>query len=151
MQFSEQTDKKNPYWAVFSIIFKMMDTTNACVLPTRLVSCADFWAHEQDMGRRTCLFCCYVTYCVLYRIVTNVSGYVSYRGEMYRCRPRKDWRMSERFCFLRSPLSYWFPQELCLWLSFMNSSSILWMTRFQATQLGKDSGSIFRGMRWDKN
>ena len=42
-RFSEQTDKKNPCWAVFSIIFKMADTTNACVLPTRLVSCTDFY------------------------------------------------------------------------------------------------------------
>ena len=47
-QFSKQTDEKNPCWAVFSVIFKMADTTNACVLPTRLVSCTDFWAHEQD-------------------------------------------------------------------------------------------------------
>ena len=47
-RFSEQTDEKNPCWAVFSVIFKMADTTNACVLPTRLVSCTDFWAHEQD-------------------------------------------------------------------------------------------------------
>ena len=36
-RFSEQTDEKNPCWAVFSIIFK-----------TRLVSCTDFWAHELD-------------------------------------------------------------------------------------------------------
>ena len=68
-RFSEQTDKKNPCWAVFSIIFKMVDTTNACMLPTRLVSCTDFWAHEQDMRRRACLSCCYVSYHVwqLYR------------------------------------------------------------------------------------
>ena len=38
-------------WAVFSIIFKMVDTRNTCVLPTRLVRCTDFWAHEQDMRR----------------------------------------------------------------------------------------------------
>ena len=42
-RFSKQTDKKNPCWAGFSIIFKMADTTNACVLPTRLVSCTDFY------------------------------------------------------------------------------------------------------------
>ena len=50
-RFSEQTDKKNPRWAVFSVIFKMADTTNACVLPTRLVTCTDFWAHEQDTNQ----------------------------------------------------------------------------------------------------
>ena len=32
-------------------------------------------------------FCCYVTYRIVYRIVTTVSGYVSYRGKMNRCRP----------------------------------------------------------------
>ena len=36
------------------------------------------------------LFCCYVMYCIVYRIVTTVSGYVSYRGKMYCCRP--SWR-----------------------------------------------------------
>ena len=35
-RFSEQTDEKNPCWAVFSVIFT-----------TRLVSRTDFWAHEQ--------------------------------------------------------------------------------------------------------
>ena len=29
-------------------LYEMADTTNACMLPTRLVSCTDFWAHEQD-------------------------------------------------------------------------------------------------------
>ena len=29
-------------------IFKMADTTNTCMLPTRLVSCTYFWAHKQD-------------------------------------------------------------------------------------------------------
>ena len=53
-QFSEQTDEKNPCWAVFSVIFEMADTTNACMLPTRLVSCTDFWAHEQDMRQQAC-------------------------------------------------------------------------------------------------
>ena len=42
LQFSEQTHKKNPCWAVFRVIFKMADTANACMLPTRLVSCKDF-------------------------------------------------------------------------------------------------------------
>ena len=51
-QFSKQTDEKNPCWAVFSVIFKMADSTNAYVLPTRLVTCTDFWAHEQDTSRR---------------------------------------------------------------------------------------------------
>ena len=75
-RFSEQTDKKNPCWAVFSIIFKMADTTNTCVLPTRLVSCTDFRVHEQDTRRR-----CYVTYHIVYPIVTTVSEHVSYRGK----------------------------------------------------------------------
>ena len=43
-RFSEQTDEKNPCWAVFSIIFK-----------TRLVSCTDFRAHKQDT--RECPSC----------------------------------------------------------------------------------------------
>ena len=50
-RFSEQTDEKKPCRAVFSVIFKMADKTNACMLPTRLVSCTDFWAHEQDKRR----------------------------------------------------------------------------------------------------
>ena len=80
-RFSEKTDEKNPCWAVYSIILNMADSTNAFVIPTRLVSCTDFWAHGQDTRRH-----CYVTY----RIVTIVSGYVSHRGKMYRrCRPPK--------------------------------------------------------------
>ena len=75
-QFSEQTDKKNQYWAVFSIIFKMVDTTNTCTLPTRLVSCKDFWAHEQDTRWQAC----YATYHIVYRI-DNCIG-----GKMYHCR-----------------------------------------------------------------
>ena len=61
--FSEQTYERNPCWPVFSVIFKMADTTNACVLPTRLVSCTDD-SHEQDTRR-----CCYVMLLcnVLYR------------------------------------------------------------------------------------
>ena len=34
------------------------------------------------------LLLCYVTYRIVYRIVTTVSGYVSYCGKKYRCRPR---------------------------------------------------------------
>ena len=69
---AEQTDEKNLCWAVFSIIFEMVDTTNACMLPTRLVSCTDFWAHEQDTRQWACfveaipVLSCYVTYHVLY-------------------------------------------------------------------------------------
>ena len=81
-RFSKQTDEKNPCWAVFSVIFKMTDTTNACVLPTRLVSCTDFWCPRA----RHEAFCCYV----MYHIVTTVSRYVSYCGKMYRCRPNKN-------------------------------------------------------------
>ena len=44
--------------SVFSIIFKMLDTTNACMLPTRLVSCTDFRC-PQAIHKA---FCCYVTY-----------------------------------------------------------------------------------------
>ena len=33
------------------------------------------------------LFCRCVMYCIMYHIVTTVSGYVSYCGKMYRCRP----------------------------------------------------------------
>ena len=64
----------------------MTDTTNACVLPTRLVSrlLSPRARHEAILS----LFCCYVTYRIVYRIVTTVSGYVSYGGKMYRCRPR---------------------------------------------------------------
>ena len=83
-RFSKQTDEKNPCWAVFNVIFMMADTTKACMLPTRLVSCTDFWAHKAVPF----LFCCYVTYrTIVYHIVTTVSAYVSYCGKMYRCRP----------------------------------------------------------------
>ena len=75
-------DKKNPCWAVFSVTFKMVDTTNTYVLPTRLVSVQTSDAHEA--------FCCYATYRIVYHIMTTVSGYVSYRGKMYCCRPRHD-------------------------------------------------------------
>ena len=33
------------------------------------------------------LFCCYVTYCIMYRIMTTVLGYISYHAKMYCCRP----------------------------------------------------------------
>ena len=56
--------------------FKMVDTTNACVLPTRLVSCTNCRCPRAIPF----LFCCYVTYRIVYRIVTTISGYVSYRG-----------------------------------------------------------------------
>ena len=40
LRFYEQTDEKNPCWAVFSIMFKMADTRNACVLPCSIsISC----------------------------------------------------------------------------------------------------------------
>ena len=67
------------------LIFKMADTTNACMLPTRLVSCTDFWAHEQDT--RQYPSCFVVMYRIVYHIVTTVSGYISYRRKMYRWRP----------------------------------------------------------------
>ena len=57
----------------------MADTTNTCVLPTRLVCCTDFWAHEQDTRR------CYVMYHIVYRIVTTVSGYVHMYHIMDKC------------------------------------------------------------------
>ena len=52
---------------LFSVLLKMADTTNTCVLLTRLLSCTDFWAHEQDMRRQVCntllvLFLCNISY-----------------------------------------------------------------------------------------
>ena len=79
-QFSKQTDEKNPCWAVFSIIFKMVDTTNACQL-YRLLSPP---ARQEAIPF---LFCCYVTYRIVYHIVATVSGYISYHGKMYPSRP----------------------------------------------------------------
>ena len=71
LRFSEQTDEKNPCWAVFNT-FKMVHTTNACLLRTRLVSYADFWAHEQDTRQHyyaTLLCNVYVLYQDMCRIV----------------------------------------------------------------------------------
>ena len=86
-RFSEQTDKKNPCWAVFSVMFKMADTTNACVLPTT--------SKTQGNTLLVLLLCnvsYHVTYRIMYRIVTTASGYVSYHRKMYRCRPNhSDW------------------------------------------------------------
>ena len=84
-RFSEQTDKKNPCWAVFSIIFKMADTTNACVLPAcQLYRLLSLRARHEAIPF---LFCCYVKYRIVYHIVTTVSGYVLYCRKMYHCRP----------------------------------------------------------------
>ena len=87
MQFSEQTDTKNPCGAVFSVIFKMADTTNTCVLPTRLVSCM-----SKTWGDRHACFAvkCNLSYPASYRDSCIRILYVSYRGEMYRCRPLKN-------------------------------------------------------------
>ena len=56
---------------------------------------------------------------VSYRIVTTVSGYVSYRGKMYRCRPtlylcfiRATENCCERIC-IYVPLRLWGP-SICL-------------------------------------
>ena len=71
LRFSEQTDEKNPCWAVFNT-FKMVHTTNACLLQTRLVSYADFWAHEQDTRQHyyaTLLCNVYVLYQDMCRIM----------------------------------------------------------------------------------
>ena len=71
-RFSKQTDEKNPCWAVFSITFKMADT-NACVLP---MSAAQTLSPKARHEAIPFLFCCYVTYCIVYRIVTTVLGYI---------------------------------------------------------------------------
>ena len=107
-RFSEQTDEKNPCWAVFSIIFKMADTTNACMLPTRLVICTDFWAHEQDT-RRCCyaMLLCIVSYrdnCIWIRIIIIVE-------KIYCCRPSVDhfWKL---YLWDGWKLTFWHPFEL---------------------------------------
>ena len=69
-RFSEQTDEKNPCLAVFSVVFKMADT-NARVLPMSAVQTTEPTSETRGDGH------------VMYRIVTTVSGYISYRGEMY--------------------------------------------------------------------
>ena len=53
---------------MFSVIFKMADTTNAYVLPARPVSCTDFWDHEQDTRQHllVLLLCINVTYRIMY-------------------------------------------------------------------------------------
>ena len=66
----------------------MADTTNACMLPTRLVSCT-YMILLSPQARHEA-FCCYVTYRIVYRIMTTISRYVSYCGKMYRCRPSGD-------------------------------------------------------------
>ena len=86
-RFSEQTDKKNVCRAVFSIIFKMADTTHACFL---LGLSAVQTSEPMNKTRgNTFLFCCYVTYRIVHLIVTTVSGYISYCGKMYCCRPSR--------------------------------------------------------------
>ena len=49
------------------------------------------------------LFCCYVTYCIVYRIVTTVSGFILYRGKMYRCRPTCNCSQESNTCIRNVP------------------------------------------------
>ena len=72
LRFAEQTDKKNPCWAVLVVSAILNIMLNACVLQLGFVSCTDFCAHEQDTS--SLLLC-------------NVLYHVSYRGKTYRCRP----------------------------------------------------------------
>ena len=85
-RFFKQTDEKNPCWAVFSIIFqdggnnkRMRASNKACQL-YRLQS-------PRARHKATSVFCCYVTFHIMYRIMTTVLGYVSYLGKMYHYRP----------------------------------------------------------------
>ena len=92
-RFSEQTDEKNPCWAVFSVMCYLQDGRhNKCMCASMHASMFSFnimFVIEINHSIAIpFLFCCYVTYRIVYRIVTNVSGCVSYRRKMYRCRPR---------------------------------------------------------------
>ena len=107
-----ETDKKNPCWAVFSVIFKMADTTNTCVLPTGLVSCTDFWCPR---ARHKAF--CYVTY----RIVTTVSRFLSYRGKRYRCRP-----IHSSNSHFYAPIQHHSHLSNCLKSNFLRKFSILY-------------------------
>ena len=70
-RFSEQTDEKNPCWAVFVVSAILNIMLNACVLQLGFVSCTDFWAHEEDTRR-------FVLCNVSYRDI--VSGIVSWKN-----------------------------------------------------------------------
>ena len=52
--FSNKLMRKIHAEQCLALYFKMAETTNVCVLPTRLVSCTDFRAHEQDTRRQAC-------------------------------------------------------------------------------------------------
>ena len=72
---------------------------------TQMYTCFHFKLYRLLSPRaRQEAFCCYVIYCIVdvYRIVTTVSGYVSYRGKLFRCRPTKNTKNipAECFCYI---------------------------------------------------
>ena len=79
-RFSEQTDEKNPCWAVFSVIFKMADTTNACMLPTRLVSCTESQTSEPISRTWGVLLLCNILYRVSCHDICIWIGIVSWKN-----------------------------------------------------------------------
>ena len=81
-RFSKQTDKKNAYRAVFVVSAILNITLNICILQQGLSAVQT--SKPTSKARGVLLFC-NVSYCVSYR--DTVSGYVSYRGETYHCRP----------------------------------------------------------------
>ena len=62
---------------IFSVI--LLADTNACEFPMSAV--------QTSKPTRQYPSCFVGMYRIVYRIVTTVSGYVSYHGKMYHCRP----------------------------------------------------------------
>ena len=87
-QFSKQTDKKNPCWAVFSIIYSRWWTQQTCVLPiVGLSTVQTSESTSETWGNTPLVLLLCNDYGIVYGIVATVSGYVSYHGKLYCCRP----------------------------------------------------------------
>ena len=78
-----------------------------CCRPTEQCLASDI----QD-GRHSEVFCCYmyITYRIVYHIMTTVLGYISYRGQMYRCRSTAKYTWLCVFVSL-SLKDFWFSRE----------------------------------------